>query len=208
MLDNLLSADLALLDLLRQHQALTVAQLATELGVTATAVRQRLARLMSQQLIVRTTIRAARGRPSHHYELTEAGRRKTGENFADLSVALWQEIRAIPDPDVRRGLLHRISCRLAAQYASQCTGESVDERLQSLSDLFSARRIPMEVDRSQGLPVLRAQACPYPGLAEQDRGVCAMERMMFQETLGCDVKLNECRLDGDSCCTFEVRAGG
>jgi predicted ArsR family transcriptional regulator len=50
--------------------------------------------------------------------------------------------------------------------------------------------------------VLTAVACPYPELAEQDRGVCAMERMMFSEMVGERLKLTDCRLDGDACCRF------
>jgi predicted ArsR family transcriptional regulator len=58
--------------------------------------------------------------------------------------------------------------------------------------------------------MLRAAACPYPDLAEQDRTVCSMERLMVSELLGEKVRLSECRLDGQSCCTFEPvgRASG
>jgi predicted ArsR family transcriptional regulator len=52
--------------------------------------------------------------------------------------------------------------------------------------------------------VLTALACPYPELADQDRSVCAMERMLFAEVLGESVRLSKCRLDGDTCCSFEV----
>ena len=47
--------------------------------------------------------------------------------------------------------------------------------------MFRQRQIPFEVDRSRDLPLLRATACPYPDLAEKDRTVCSMERMMFSE---------------------------
>jgi predicted ArsR family transcriptional regulator len=53
--------------------------------------------------------------------------------------------------------------------------------------------------------VLTALACPYPDLAEQDRGICAVEKMMFTEMLGTPVRLTECRLDGAStCCRFQT----
>jgi len=45
-------------------------------------------------------------------------------------------------------------------------------------------------------------ACPYPDLVEQDRAVCAMERMMFSDLLGQNVRLDKCRLDEGNCCTF------
>ena len=197
------TSDDALLDLLRSRGPLGVTELAAAMEVTATAVRQRLTRLLAQGDIERTTERITRGRPVHRYCLTEKGRRRAGSNFTDLAMALWQEIRGIKDPEIRRGLLGRVSGRLATLYAEQVRGSSLDERMEALAEVFRQRQIPFHVERTHELPVLRAAACPYPDLAEQDRSVCSLERMMFSELLGQNVRLSNCRLDGHHCCTFE-----
>jgi predicted ArsR family transcriptional regulator len=166
-------------------------------------------RLLRDGLIERQAESGSRGRPSHKYQLTDKGRRSAGANFADLAVALWQEIREIKDLEIRRGLLQRLSKRMAEHYAEQIQGNSLGERMESLAELFTARQIPFEVHTTsnpaanRSLPVLSAHACPYPELAEQDQSICAMERLMFSELLGENVKLSNCRLNGDSCCTFE-----
>jgi predicted ArsR family transcriptional regulator len=135
--------------------------------------------------------------------LTRAGERKTGANFADLAAVLWDELRAIDDPAVRRGLIERVARRMAALYREQVAGRDMSERMQSLAELFAERQLPFIVEQAEGsLPVLTALACPYPDLAEKDRAVCALERMMFSEVLGNRVTLDQCRLDGDRCCTF------
>lgn len=207
MAEAFVTSDVAILDLLRKREAMSVAELSLVLEVTATAVRQRLTRLMDQGFVERTAARAARGRPSHAYKLTAAGRRKTGSNFADLAIALWEEVRAIKDAEVRRGLLSRISKRLASEYAGEVHGNTTSERMQSVAQLLRDREIPFEVTQKEGeLPVLRALACPYPGLAEHDKSICAMERIMFSDLLGENVHLEECRLDGATCCTFEPSA--
>lgn len=206
MTEEIISSDVALLDLLRKCDALSISQLADSMGVTATAVRQRLNRLMAKGYVERTAVTSGRGRPSHRYALTSAGKRKTGANFADLAIALWKEVRAIRDDEVRRGLIQRISQHLASLYADQIEGNSLDERMESLANLFNERQIPFQVDRSFDLPVLTALACPYPELADQDRSVCAMERMLFSELLGNRVRLSQCRLDGETCCSFAPEA--
>lgn len=199
------SSDVALLDLLRKSGALRISQLAEAMGVTVTAVRQRLTRLTNQGLIERQTIKMGRGRPHHAYQLTEAGRRQTGTNFADLAMALWEEVRQIKDVEVRRGLLQRLSQRMASVYGDQITGETTAERMGSLAELFGERDIPFVVEENPGeLPVLKALGCPYTELADQDRTICSMERMLFSEIVGEKLKLSECRLDGETCCTFEV----
>ena len=206
MTELVVPSDVALLDLLRSRTSLTVAEMAEAMEVTATAVRQRLTRLMQQGYIVREAERAGRGRPRHYYTLTAKGRRRAGENFADLAIVLWQEVRQIPDKEIRRGLLQRISRRLATIYADRIAGDKIDEKMESLAELFAERGVPLVVDRSGELPVLTTVACPYPDLAEQDQSVCAMERMMFAELLGQDLRLAQCRLNGQTCCTFEVSA--
>lgn len=196
------ASDTALMDVLRKCPAQSIADLATALGVTATAVRQRLSRLMAQGFVQRTVIREGRGRPRHQYELTGLGRKSAGANFADLAIVLWHEIRQVGDPAVRQGLLQRIAAKLATAYVGQVAGGSVEERMDSLAALFSDRRIPFEVEKRQELPVLKALSCPYPELAEQDRAICSMERMLFSELAGVSLKLDECRLDGQACCSF------
>lgn len=203
MLSNHETSDDGLLDLLRKQGALSVAQMARETQVTATAVRQRLTRLLAGGEVERTTEKSGRGRPIHRYEITEKGRRKSGNNFGLLAIALWQEVRQIKDPEIRRGLLSRISSRLAGSYAAEVRGTSLQERMESLAKAFSDRRMPFEVDYTNELPMLAATACPYPDLAEQDRSVCSMEKMMFSELLGENLHLSNCRLDGGGCCTFE-----
>ena len=220
---NTSMSDATLIDYLRNHPMGSVADLVEFTGVTATAVRQRLGRLMDQGWVVRRTQRVEsagragsagrvrRGRPTHHYSLTRAGNRSSGSNYEDLANVLWSEIRAIQDPEIRRGLLRRLASRLVNNYRDQVEGATLRERMNSLVALMETREIPFEVEViadknavSGKLPTLTALACPYPDLAEQDRMICALEKMLFSEMLGEGLRLTSCRLDGDTCCTFEA----
>lgn len=201
---NVLPIDAAVADLLREHGELTISVLAAELSITATAVRQRLNRLMDAKLVKRQAVTQGRGRPCHRYSLTEFGRRESGGNFVDLAFALWSEIRSVADPELRRGLLSRIAGRMAESYGID--GKSTEEKMLAIAKLFGERSVPITVSKKGELPVLMAKCCPYPTLAEQDRGICAMEKMMFSEMVGEKLHLSECRLDGDTCCTFELSA--
>ncbi|TWT86889.1 MarR family protein [Pseudobythopirellula maris] len=203
--------DRTILDHLRKEGTVSVGQLIELLGVTATAVRQRLTRLMGQGLIERELERGGRGRPSHRYRLTTRGLRETGDNYDDLASALWEEVRSIESPEVRLGLLKRLATKLASRLSdgdNHPEGESLAERMRRLMRLMGEREVPIEVDESGDLPVLTVLACPYPTLAEKDRAVCAMEKVMISEMLGQGVKLTECRLDGGGCCSFQPSSAG
>lgn len=196
-------SDSDLLDLLRSAGPMGVSELSREIDVTPTAVRQRLSRLLSQGLVQREPIRHGRGRPRHRYQLTPKGLRLTGSNFTDLALTLWREVGAIEDLEVRRDVLRRVIRSLAAAYAQQIEGKTMEEKMLALSELLAQRRVPFSVQQTGDLPVLTAHACPYPGLADKDRTICALERILFSEVLQQDVHLSQCRLDGASCCQFQ-----
>jgi len=199
------NSDADLLDLIRIAGPLSVTELADAMEVTATAVRQRLTRLMAQSMIQREAIRAGRGRPKHRYSLTDKGLRQTGSNFTDLALALWREIRGTGDETLSRDILRRISRALAAGYAEQIHGATPAERLQSLAELLNQRRIPVTVGETKdNQSTLTAHACPYPNLAEEDGSICQMEKMMFSELIGNELELTQCRLDGGGDCRFQT----
>jgi predicted ArsR family transcriptional regulator len=197
--------DRSMVDFLRREGASTISDLVDFAGVTATAIRQRLNRLMEQGLVARQAEVVGRGRPTHHYSLTRAGIQQGGTNYEDLVGVLWSEIRAVDDPDVRHGLLKRIVGRLTDTYKDKVVGSGLRERMESLVGLMHERDVPFEVSATEdgSLPVLTALACPYPDIAELDRSICSMEKMLLSEILGERVRLSSCRLDGESCCTFE-----
>lgn len=198
--------DRELIEFLRRRGGATVQDMVEFAGVTATAIRQRLTRLLEQGLIVREAEAIGRGRPTHRYSLSPAGIRTSGTNDEDLVTVLWSEVRAIRDPDVRYGLLKRIVTRLADMYRDQICGDTLVERMESLVELMRVRNVPFEVVRPEAgqLPVLKALACPYPSLAERDRSICSLEKMLFAEILGNGVRLHDCRLDGATHCTFDA----
>jgi DeoR family suf operon transcriptional repressor len=205
------SGDAAVVDLLRVDGSLGIGELSAALGVTATAVRQRLDRLMRQGLVERQALGGRRGRPAHAYSLTDAGRRSGGDNFHDLALVLWREIRGVRDLEIRRGLLGRIGSALASMHRAEVVGDTAADRLAGVADAMRRRDIACSVEPSgsgNGLPVLTSYSCPYPDLAERDRGICAAERTMIEELVGSPVALSECRLDGASCCRFSVAAAG
>ncbi|NUQ63908.1 MAG: helix-turn-helix transcriptional regulator [Pirellulales bacterium] len=202
------SSDAELLDMLRSQGPMGVTDMAGVIEVTPTAVRQRLGRLMAQGLVEREAIRAGRGRPKHRYQLTQKGVRLTGSNFTDLALALWREIGAIENMEVRKSLLRRVVRALASGYAQEMEGKTTTERMHSLSRILEQRRVPFSVDSNGERPVLTAHACPYPELAENDRGICVLEKILFSELLGEDVQLSQCRLDGAESCQFQPKSIG
>jgi len=202
------SSDRMLLDLIRRDGPLSLAALAERLGVTPTAVRNRLTRLVGSGMVERRAEHGGRGRPKYTYQASVEAHKRLGQNYADLAVVLWDEMmRSVEDRKLRRVLFQRITDRLAELYRSQVKGDEWEGRLSQLGVILHNRGIEAEVTRGgvDTLPVLRQHTCPYYELAEADRTVCAMERKMFEKVLGRGLRLSQCRLDGHHSCDFEAK---
>jgi predicted ArsR family transcriptional regulator len=202
------SSDRELLDLIRRRGPLTVTEMADQLGVTGTAIRNRLTRLLATGLVERRAEHVGRGRPRHRYQASVEAHKRLGQNYADLALALWEEVMsAVADRKLRRVLFTRLTDRLAEMYRTKVTGEEWEGRLVQLSHLLHERGVEAEVARDDaGLaPILRQHSCPYYELAEVDRAICALERKMFEKVLGRGLRLSQCRLDGDRSCDFQAK---
>ncbi len=145
------SSDRPLLDLIRRRGPLTVAEMAEAMGVTPTAVRVRLTRLVGCGMVERQAEHGGRGRPRHTYRASDEAHRRLGQNYADLAVVLWEEMmRTIEDRKLRRMLFGRITDRLAELYRSQLSGDGWQGRLVELGSILHDRGIEAEVVRRTG----------------------------------------------------------
>jgi DeoR family suf operon transcriptional repressor len=198
--------DQQMIALLRKAPSMTVCELTESMGVTATAVRQRLNRLMALELVERSHAAEGRGRPSHHYLLTDSGRRSSANNFGDLAVVLWQEVQKIPDAAIRRQIISGAVERLAEKYESETSGTTVEARMQSVVKLFADRHIEISLETSDGLPVIKVDGCPYPTLAQDNRDICDMEQELLSKVIGQPIDRCQCRQDGDECCTYQAES--
>lgn len=206
------TVDRELLEALRGGEAVGVHELTERLGVTATAVRQRIERMLEGGLVEREKVVAGRGRPTYTYRLTLLGHRRAGADHAELADAMWHEIMAIEDAEQREVLLDGIARRLGRRYRDQAgqrlVGGSLEERMHTLTRVLAGHRIAADVMVGGNLPVLGFRACPHPDLASETdrRAMCHLEEQMLSEALGSEVHLQSCRLDGDHCCQFAAGA--
>jgi predicted ArsR family transcriptional regulator len=216
-------SDRQLLELLSRG-GMSMTELTEAMGVTPTAVRQRLDRLAEAGCVDRVEDRensGGRGRPAFKYVLTEVGRTLLGNNLEALAVAMWSEIREIDDPRVREQIVRGTARRMLESMRGDVRGRSPRERLQSLAQCLSNRELSVSLQppanasangeetaksKRQELPMLVVSGCPYPGIADDTRhDICEMEQVMFSELVGQTMVLKECKChSANGTCTFVV----
>ena len=199
------NADADVLNLLADSGPLAISNIVQHFAVTRTAVHERLFRMMAEGLVDRELVRGGRGRPSYRYFPSPKARKLAGNNFADLSAVLWQEVLGVEDTRRRQHVVRRIADALKALYADAVRGTTLKARMESLRELLQKRRVRSDVDAHDGMLTFTLRDCPYLDLADVDSTICQVETMLFSQLLGDEVVLSQCRLDGHVSCQFDQK---
>jgi DeoR family suf operon transcriptional repressor len=194
------------LSILQRYGTVTIKDLETSLGVTATAVRQQIAGLLADGHIQQESARAGRGRPKHVYSLTPKGRSLFPHHYDEFTNSLLREILLSEGPAKVQELLGRMGQRMAAQYETQLTGLSSNERATKLTELLNAKGILAEVKFGPDGIVFHEYSCPYYELARENRAICDMEEDMIASAVRQPVELVSCTLDGHHGCQFRIES--
>lgn len=197
--------DREILEHLHQSSGGDIQTLCELLGVTRTAVRQRISRLETAGMIASELQSQTRGRPRLLYRVTAEGLHELGENYRELAVVLWEAISGFEDAGIRQTLISRVQNSLAERFRRQLVAsDSVDERLDQLAEEMKSSGFNVESDHSGGLRILRETSCPFPMLADVDEAICQVEREVLQQVLGAPVEFRSRCRDGHGCCEFQV----
>lgn len=198
--------DREIIEFLHRYSGADVQSLCDELGVTRTAVRQRISRLEASGLLAGEKQAQTRGRPKNVYRVTAEGLHALGEDYRELAVVLWESIVGLEESDVKERLILQVQERLADRFRKRLAGaESVEQSVDELAGEMRASGFNVESDHTMGLPILRETNCPFPMLADVDETICQIERRVLEEVIGAPVEFrNRCR-DGHHCCEFEVQ---
>ena len=197
------SSDRQFLDQLHRLGSGTVTEICDSVGVTATAVRQRLVRMQEHGFVSRVIVPGGRGRPHYVYQVSESGLKQLGENYSDLALILWQEMQSIEEPVLRERVVRRVRESMVQRYGRTDRTRSLGDRLRQLQVSLADRGFDVEIDDSGDFPILRENSCPYQELAAVDAGICELEQEVFQEVLGTQMVLTKCCRDGHHCCEFQ-----
>jgi DeoR family transcriptional regulator, suf operon transcriptional repressor len=189
----------------------TISDLVAALGVTTTAVRQQVNRLLADGWLVRSQRHGGMGRPADVFSVSEQAQRLFGERKGEFSRLLLEEMAQTIGAARRRAMLRNVGRRMAEQRRRFVGEGSPAQRLQSLAELLGREGVLAETSGPQGDLHLAVFTCPYHGLAAEHREICEMERQTFSDLVGGDVRRHQCVLDGHGCCEFSltpvVRAG-
>ncbi|MDH4557289.1 HTH domain-containing protein [Pseudomonas sp. BN417] len=185
--------------LLYQPGGMSIDELAGHLAVTRTAIRQHLAALERDGLILRGETRPTGRRPEQLYLLSSHGRELFPRQYQLLADLLIDEVAAI----IGRDALLRLMRTLGRKLATDMEAQVVDEA-RIVQHMNQAGYEAEVFFRSSGEPEIVAHNCVFHHLAAAHPEVCELDLALIGTLGGGQVEHLECMLRHGQVCRFRV----
>lgn len=191
--------------MLRQPSGTTIEQLVTELGITTNAVRQHLASLERDGLVVRAGTKPTRGRPELLYALSDNGREMFPRLYRQLAIGLIEEIATSSDTSLLEATMNRMGCKAGARVSSNGKSLSIEQTAVAMRDAGYAAHVS---GTSENTREIVAHNCVFHKLAEQFPAVCEYDLAFLSAATGRTVEHRECMVRGGNVCRFAFGRSG
>jgi predicted ArsR family transcriptional regulator len=187
----------------------SASQLAGQLGVSATAIRQHLAALQALGMVERRRVGERAHRPTELYHLSPEGRRAFPKRY-DL---LLREIVAVLAEQQGAAAVTAIVEAAARRLGEQTAGEASrwpradaarwTRLLEWIEREFAWQA---EGETTAGSHHLTIHHCPFRDLSQNDPGICGAFFPALIRSLYGDATITHTPLDGNpACCAFAVK---
>jgi predicted ArsR family transcriptional regulator len=188
---------------LLQRSALTVDDIASRLGLTASAVRAHITAMERDGVVRAAGRRPGTTRPSRVFELTPEVEQLLSRAYIPLLTHLVDVFANGLPPRQMETLLREAGRTLAADLSASRPSGSLKTRVTAVSDLLNERLGAITHVEENGSYVIRGEGCPLSALTGKHPAVCRAMESLVKEFVG--VPVRECcdRAERPRCC-FEI----
>lgn len=196
-----------IIQLLKTQGPLTAKILASELGLTTMGIRQHVQGLEDSGDVIFKDEKAARGRPTRYWSLTDKGNSRFADRHDELTVQLLDSVITLfGDDGMEKLISHREETAMTNYTLALADRYGVKEKLQALAKLRSDEGYMASVEEHDGIYWLMENHCPICAAASKCLSFCRSELQMFQ-TLMKDIAIvsrEEHIIDGARRCAYKV----
>ncbi len=193
--------------ILRRHGPLGLAEIADYYGARVQSVRPQLNWLLANDYVEVNTVRSGVGRPRHHYRLTDRADEMFPKDYRDLAVELVESAATHGEVALVNAVFQRRESELESEIRPQILGRGLEEKLEVICRVLSQRGYMARFFRDRDGYVLEARNCPVSAVVEYTDMPCSCERDMIARLLAGEASVESTKrlpLDDDICC-YSVR---
>ena len=194
--------------LLHNKGGMTVDELSRKLEITRNAVRQHLASLESDGLIMPGISRPSGGRPEQLYVLSDEGKEIFPRQYSWFAELVVDSIRDESGEDVLKERLDRMGKRIADQLRNQTApATNHHEQVEKLAGIMQTMGYATgDATVSEGESVIEADNCVFHNLAMKNPDICRFDLAMMSQFTDSEIDHQECMARGGNVCRFKFSA--
>ena len=198
--------------ILHDRGACSVAEVASQVGVSAGSVRRHLDLMVGEGLVTMRLERQRRGRPVMRYSLSEAGEERSASgHYARLLERIYPALTRLPAADTPRdgaallaSVFDGIAEDIARSYAPRVHGDTLQQRVAQVGEALKEEGILTGVLEEDEQYRLINVGCPYRSTAEGTHVACDADRRTIELLLGKPVTQVATIVAGAPSCEYVV----
>lgn len=198
-----------ILEILKERNGATVAELADSLEMAPVSVRHHLDILQGDNLICveRLERKGNVGRPQQVYALTTHANDLFPDNFAALAAGLVRQLKQVLPPEQVECAFRAMAHEFAGNLKEELAGLPTEARLERVTDFLNERgylaRWEAAPDAGSGY-LLHKCNCPYIGVSDEHGELCVMDQALINELMGRPCERIRVIAEDGGCCTYLV----
>jgi predicted ArsR family transcriptional regulator len=184
-----------ILDYIRSHRALTVAELSLAFQMTPANARYHLAILLELGLLQVVAARpvSGKGRPAHIFAISEQA---LGDNLDLLAGILLDRLASQTEAEQLESALKQLATQLASRMAaggkqSETTakaGENLTRRLYRTTEILNQQHYQARWEARPEAPRLVLGHCPFVAILKEHPELCKIDAYLIEQLTGSPVK--------------------
>ena len=198
---------------LKRSGGSTVDGLAGMFGLARMTIRQHLATLERDGLVVSKEERRQRGRPHLLFSLSDRGQELFPKRYDRLADLALQEVAFLDAEDIaglspqekKKLLLSKMAERVYLQHEGRVQGKSLPERVAAVADILREEGGFAEWRAEDEEYEIIDYNCVYRRVADSHEDLCHWHLTLLSRLLGQDVKCDQFMSRGAESCRFVVR---
>lgn len=199
------STRMEVLELLRRKGRCSAEAIASDLGVTANAIRQHLTNLERDGFVVSQPERSGRGRPALLYALTERADSVFPKRYGQLASMVLQEVQDMGGPDALDEVFARVAARHAEAIERDLEDLQFDQKIQRIvAWIGRAGTLAEQSESPEGIKIT-IHNCPFRTTALKFPQVCSITPQLISRLTGAAVSQAESIHRRDPYCSFVVQ---
>jgi DeoR family suf operon transcriptional repressor len=195
-----------ILRFLKKRGAARAEELAADLGITVSGIRQHLTAMARDGLVTHEERREGPGRPKHVYGLTPFSDSLFPRAYAELTNELLGYLEG-ESPELLGLIFEKRAARRLARAQERAAGQSFAGQVRAVAQILDEDGYLADCEeRDDGTFVITEHNCAVLGVARQFGHACSSEIAFLREALpGAEVVRVKHMLGGSHVCAYEVR---